>query len=134
MVMFHEIEHLREDVHLLSTPEGKSIANQRTLRQKNHGKRASSYHFIENIFRDVFVNTQVVETENIPIFRPVLHNLYKTKLFQTTDYSKDRKHKQFGYAIVREAFVPEEQCIVDQQIRKIIDRFRKSGIIEKATT
>jgi hypothetical protein len=75
-----------------------------------------------------------VDTENIPILKPVLHNLYKTKLFATTDYTKDRKHKQFGYAIVREAFVPEEKCIVDPKVRKMIDRFRKSGIIEKATT
>jgi 5-methylthioribose kinase len=94
---------------------------------------ASSYHFLENILRDVFVNKEVVDGKNIPVLSDTLHDLYKHKLFEETDYIKERKHKQFAYAIVREVFVPEEQCTIDPQIRKIISRFQKAGILQKAT-
>lgn len=134
MVIFHEIEHLKEDAQMLASTSGKSIIRQRNQRRKEQKNMASSYHFLENILRDVFVNKEVVDGKNIPVLSDTLHDLYKHKLFEETDYTNERKHKQFGFAIVREVFVPEEQCIIDPQIRKIISRFQKAGILEKATT
>ncbi|MDR0651433.1 MAG: hypothetical protein LBG59_08855, partial [Candidatus Peribacteria bacterium] len=56
VVLFHRIEHLFEDAQLRASPEGEEVIKKREQRQQEQGIRASSYHELENVLRDMYVN------------------------------------------------------------------------------
>ncbi|MDR2191061.1 MAG: hypothetical protein LBP53_08090 [Candidatus Peribacteria bacterium] len=126
VVLFHEIEHLFEDAELKSSLEGKSVIIERKQRQKAHGNLAGSYHFLENVLRDMFVNERVVSMDKVPVLRDNMHDLYQKKLFATKDYREKPLHQQFCNALLREHFVPEEECQVHPKVRKLLRRMVKS--------
>jgi hypothetical protein len=99
-----------------------------------YGKRASSYQFLEDILRDIFANNQIVDVENIPALRETLQDLYQKKILPETDYTTLPLHEQFCYALLREYFVSGEPYQVADQVKKMLNRLLKTGIIDKATT
>lgn len=150
-VLFHEIEHLKEDTALKSTSSGRAIAWQRQERFKQHGVFAKTYHELENIIRDIYVNNQVVDAKNTPVLDNALRRNYAEHFAKDSDFlnfpihdAHDHtkivwhkalpKHTQFGYAMLREAMLPNEQCNVAPDVRKAINRVKKSGVLQKAST
>lgn len=150
-VLFHEIEHLKEDTALKSTSSGRAIAWQRQERFKQHGVFAKTYHELENIIRDIYVNNQVVDAKNTPVLDNALRKNYAEHFAKDSDFlnfpihdAHDHtkivwhkalpKHTQFGYAMLREAMLPNEQCNVAPDVRKAINRVKKSGVLQKAST
>jgi ribosomal 50S subunit-associated protein YjgA (DUF615 family) len=41
------------------------------------------------------------------------------------------KHKQFLYTIIREAMVEDEETTPDKEIRNIINRLKRNGLLKK---
>ncbi|MEI7558500.1 MAG: hypothetical protein WCJ45_07030, partial [bacterium] len=58
---------------------------------------------------------------------------YRDKMFKETDYCQLPKHMQFNNTIIREAMVPDQQCTIDPNIRKIISRLKRSDVLSKTT-
>jgi hypothetical protein len=121
LVLFHEIEHLFEDAELKSAPAGKAMIEKREQRQKEQGIWAGSYHMLENVLRDVFVNDRVVSMDKVPVLRGDLHDVYQKKFFSKADYREMPLHQQFCYTLLREHFVPEEKCQVHPKVRKLVN-------------
>lgn len=149
-VIFHEIEHLKEDTELKSTPQWRKVAEERIKRFEAQEEMGQTYHTLENIVRDVFVNNQTVDPKNAPVLKQTLRTNYTEHFAKNRDflnfpvhdandhnkiveYTKLPKHLQFSYALLREEMIPDEQCNVEPDVRKALTRMKKSGIIKNAT-
>ncbi|MDR0649897.1 MAG: hypothetical protein LBG59_00380, partial [Candidatus Peribacteria bacterium] len=121
------------------SPEGEEVIKKREQRQQEQGIRASSYHELENVLRDMYVNEQVVDIKKVPALRQTLHDIYQKKLFAEKNYLQSPLHQQFLYAMIREHFVPEEKCEVAKEVRKALNTMQRKflglpSIFEKAIT
>ena len=134
MDLFHEIEHFFEESKMKSTPYGKRFAQAREDRLKAAGKKMKALFDLENVFRDCFVDDQVISPQKVPVLRPVLKKQFTTSLFPSTDFTKMPLHAQFKTAIIREYRVPEERCIIDPKVRVLIERLKRNNAIFEATT
>ena len=106
-----------------------------------------TFHKLENVMRDVYVNNRWVDAENLPILKDALRSNYTDNFFKEKDFLNhpiydenwnivDKKplpkHLQFLYKILREEMVPDEECIVDKKINNIIKRLKLNGSIESS--
>lgn len=82
-----------------------------------------------NILSDMAGNRSIIT--KVPNSKEDWHDFYESKLFPETDYTyltdeqgkshQLPRHIQFLYAMIRETFVPDEQCIVDEEVREVLD-------------
>lgn len=147
-VLFHEVEHLIEDSKLKSTNKWQAIAQKRKKRLENAKHLAKAVHTLENILRDVYVNNEV--SKKAPALWQAKRSNYKDHFFKESDFLnmpevwadwKETwktfplpKHLQFAYTILREAMLPDEKCNIDPKIRRIVDRFKRAWVINKASS
>ena len=147
-VLFHEIEHLIEDSKLKSSPKWQKVANERKKRLTEAKHLAKAIHTLENIVRDVYVNNEV--SKKAPVLWQAKRSNYKDHFFKESDFlnmpevwkdwketwktSPLPKHLQFAYTILREAMLPDEKCNIDPEIRKIVNRFKRAWVINKASS
>ena len=147
--IFHELEHLKEESKMRSTDNGKKIykKNIQKLEEKKHLR--NTYFQMQNIFRDFFVDGQLVSPENMPVLYFTLIELCRKKLYKNKNYLEfpieDKngkviqtkplpKHLQFLYTIIREERIKDEKCILDKDVLRIIQRLRRNWSLESATT
>lgn len=121
--VLHEYEHFRELKKLLDNEGGEQV-------WKNHQdklRKKKRYAIFDNCFDDIKMNRSVLK--RAPVLEKTEENLYKENLFASQDFIKLPKHLQFSYALLREARLPEEECLVAPDVREKIDelRNRKSG-------
>ncbi|MEI6773310.1 MAG: hypothetical protein WCL18_00290 [bacterium] len=76
--------------------------------------------------RDIYVNNEVVSARNAPVLENVRHDTIKYKTHGDVDFTADGKHIQFVYALFREQNITDEQCIVDDDVRKALDYLQKN--------
>ena len=134
-VLFHELEHLKEEIELKSTKQWQRIYEKRNKKFEQLWVLVKSFHTLENIFRDVFVNNEVIHPKNAPVLRETRKELYEENLFKNKDYlnypvydqegniveiKELPKHLQFVYTIIREEMIPGEKCNTDKKVRNII--------------
>ena len=147
-VLFHEIEHIIEDSKLKSSPKWQKVANERKKRLTEAKHLAKAIHTLENIVRDVYVNNEV--SKKAPVLWQAKRSNYKDHFFKESDFlnmpevwkdwketwktSPLPKHLQFAYTILREAMLPDEKCNIDPEIRKIVNRFKRAWVINKASS
>ena len=129
----HEFGHFKEELQLQSTAKGKDISTQRIKRFEEKQHLAPSYHTLENILRDIWVNNDLISPNNLPVLKDTLYSNYKEKMFKEKNYQELPKHVQFMYTIIRESMVPDEKCIVDTQVRKAIQRLERNETIKEST-
>lgn len=139
--IFHELEHLKEESKMRSTDNGKKIykKNIQKLEEKKHLR--NTYFQMQNIFRDFFVDGQLVSPENMPVLYFTLIELCRKKLYKNKNYLEfpieDKngkviqtkplpKHLQFLYTIIREERIKDEKCILDKDVLRIIQRLRRN--------
>lgn len=72
-----------------------------------------------NCLRDVYVNRRTLQ--HMPGMTDTMRQLYATKLFPSHNLMDCPRHLQFVYALLRESMMPGEQCIVDPEVRKLVD-------------
>ncbi len=84
------------------------------------------YHTFYNIFDDIHVNAQV--SRGAPAYErgtsggDEVERLYREKLFANTDYTKDPRHLQFIYKLIREEMVPGETVTVTPEVEEALSR------------
>ena len=145
----HELWHFKEQREMLHRSDGAKQEQKRQERLKTKWHMAASYHELENVLRDIYVNNDTILPENLPVLKDTLHTNYRDKMFPWTDYlqspvyNKQKeviahrplpKHLQFIYTLIRESMVPDQTCTVDPQVRKLIQRLKRNGILTKSTT
>ncbi len=116
---FHEIEHFLD---MKRDPEAYSdmfaIVDEYHTVHKAYPK---VLHRFVNCLDDVLVNRRVDARWENGV--NVKKNLYKMKLFPSSDLSKQPKHRQFGYAFLREIMLPHEQCMLSPEVREKVDEW-----------
>jgi len=132
--VLHEYEHFLELKKLLDNENGEKI-------WKNHQdklRKKKRYAIFDNCFDDVKMNRSVLQ--RAPVLEKTEENLYKENLFASRDFTKLPKHLQFSSALLREARLPEEECLIAPDVREKIDELRNKksgsgvGLIDYATS
>ena len=129
--LFHEIQHLVEESELRATEAGRKVYAERQARLENRKHLMSEFHHLENALRDVWVDAGVIAPENAPALRATVEKDYRENCFPKTDLTPFPLHRQFSYALLREAMLPKEPCTVDPRVRREIRILRMSGAFGK---
>ena len=132
--VLHEYEHFRELKKLLDDAGGDQV-------WKNHLdklKKKKRYAIFDNCFDDIKMNRSVLQ--RAPVLEKTEENLYKENLFASRDFTELPKHLQFSYALLREARLPGEECLVAPDVREKIEELRNIrsgsgvGLVDYATS
>ncbi len=115
----HEIEHFLEKKQILSEAGGERAFGQYVRRIKE----SKAYGLMDNCVADVRENKSVV-SKTSKDFGEIESGLYKEDLFKETDFTKYPKHVQFAQALLREARVPDEKCVVASEVRARLDTLK----------
>lgn len=115
----HEVEHFQEKKDLLSERGGAKVFEQYVERIKT----SQAYSVMDNCVADIRQNRAVV-AKTSAAFGELEQELYKKDLFANTDFTKEPKHIQFSYALLRESRVLGEKCTVAPEVRQKLDEFR----------
>lgn len=105
----HEVEHFRELRELLSEPNGYKVWQRHRARMK----AKQSLFVLDDILDNMRVDRAVMDRR--PSKRETGRDL-RARL-QPQDLTKYPKHLQFAQAILREATVPGERCVVTDDVR-----------------
>ena len=114
--VLHEIEHLLEDVQLLSEDGGEKVFDK--LFKKLEQSRA--YGLMNNSLADVRENKAVISKTNKGMIVLEKKKIAE-KLFSETDFTQMPKHIQFCYSLFRENRIDNEKCNVSQDVRKMLN-------------
>ncbi len=115
----HEIEHFLEKKEML----GEESGDKKFKRYLKQIKESEAYSLMDNCVADVRENRAVVQ-KTTRDFRNIETGLYKEDLFPELDFTERPKHIQFCEAILREARVPDEKCVVSPEVRKKLDALK----------
>lgn len=115
----HEIEHLLEKLQMLAEKYGE----QKFARYLNRIKKSKAYSVMDNCVADVRENRAVVSRTDKESgeFRRIEQDMYQKDLFKETDFTAKPRHLQLCYAILREARLPDQQCILAPEVREKLD-------------
>ncbi len=117
----HEIEHFQEKLAILAE-DGGERAFDRYLRRIGESE---AYSLMDNCVADIRENRAVVEKSwSEKAFRDIEIDLYKNDLFKEIDFTEEPKHIQFAQALLREARVSDEVCVVAPEVRERLDALR----------
>lgn len=109
LVSCHEIEHFRDwrrDPEAFRSLFSRMISRRRLKLLYNCLDDIQAYQTVDKRF---------------PSLKEVRENRYRQKLFPATDYTKDPRHLQFAYAILREKMLPEGIVNLAPEVREAID-------------
>lgn len=115
---FHEMEHFRDAA---SDPEAyralfKDIDSLGKVRP-TYPKKMKQF---VNCVDDIMVNRVVMgRWASGDKAKDVLY----PKLFPSSDFTDQPKHKQMMYTLLRETMLPDERCVVSDDVREIIDKY-----------
>lgn len=125
----HEIEHFLEKKTLL-TEEGGEKKFEKYLKRI---KSSEAFSLIDNCNGDIRENRSVVSRTNEGM-RDLEIKAYKEDLFAEKDFTSQPRHIQFSQALLREARVPDERCIVSKDVRDALDEVAKvKGLMDIMT-
>lgn len=115
----HEIEHFLEKIKLLSEPKGEKEF-EKYLKKIQESK---AFGLMDNVVADIRENKAVIDKTHAG-FGEIEQKCYKEDLFKELDFTQSPKHIQFCYAILREARIPNEKCLILPEVREKLEEFR----------
>lgn len=125
----HEIEHFMEKLQILSEDGGENSFDKYIKRIKS----SEAFSLMDNCVADIRENRTVVAKTNKGMGELEIKT-YKEDLFKETDFTAQPRHIQFSQALLREARVPGEQCVVSPDVRLMLDEVTKvKGLMEVMT-
>jgi len=137
----HEIEHFLEKKQLLNEPQRRGGSG-RVIEESGEKKFARylkiikdsrAFGLMDNCVADIRQNRAVVSKTNKGM-RDLEENIYKEDLFKEADFTKQPRHIQFCQAILREARVSGEKCVVSPEVRDALDELSKTkGLMDIMT-
>jgi len=98
-------------------------------------KAYKTHHEFWNIVDDIYVNSLVAKRK--PAYgeggalSDDVKRLYREQLFQEGDFSNLPRHKQYVYALIRQAMLPGENTVVSDEVRETLERKLRIGGKEK---
>jgi len=123
----HEIEHFLEKKQVLAEDNGVK----RYEGYINRIKKSRAFGLTDNCVADIYVNKSVIAKTNQGM-ADIEHGMYTEVLFKDSDFTSVPKHIQFAQGLLRESRVPDETCIVDEDVRAKLSYIQnlkgKSGI------
>ncbi|MFZ2149673.1 MAG: VWA domain-containing protein [Minisyncoccia bacterium] len=115
----HEIEHFLEKIQILGEVGGEKEFERFIKKIKS----SRAFSLMDNCVADIHINKTVVSRR--PAMGELEGNIYKEDLFPIADFTKQPRHIQFCQAILREARVPDEKCLVSTEVRNALDELAK---------
>ena len=115
----HEIEHFLEKKQILAE-KGGSIKFKKYL---DRIKKSRAFGLTDNCMADIHVNKTVISKTNESL-AGVEKSMYTEVLFKKRDFTEAPKHIQFAQALLRESRVPDEECIVAEDVRVKLDQIK----------
>ncbi|HBE90661.1 MAG: hypothetical protein A3E37_01565 [Candidatus Andersenbacteria bacterium RIFCSPHIGHO2_12_FULL_46_9] len=117
---FHEAEHFRDAA---SDPDAyRRFFEDTKLLNKVHPAYPEKLRRFVNCLEDIMVNTTVVN--RWAAGSKAREALYP-KLFPKADMTDQPRHRQFMYTLLREAMLPNEPCVIDEEVRQAIDKYNQ---------
>ena len=125
----HEAEHFGEKRAMLSE-EGGDKKFEKYLKRI---KTSKAFSLMDNCVSDIRENRAVVERTNKGMGE-LEEKIYKEDLFAETDFTSQPRHIQLSQAILREARLSGEKCVVSPDVRLALDEVAKvKGLMEVMT-
>jgi len=125
----HEAEHFGEKRAMLSE-EGGDKKFEKYLKRI---KTSKAFSLMDNCVSDIRENRAVVERTNKGMGE-LEEKIYKEDLFAETDFTSQPRHIQLSQAILREARLSGEKCVVSPDVRLALDEVAKvKGLMEIMT-
>ncbi|HMO78501.1 MAG TPA: VWA domain-containing protein [Candidatus Paceibacterota bacterium] len=122
---FHEIEHFREKLALLTEENGARVfSTYLNNLDPNVSTTGEAYSLMDNCISDVRQNSAVVSRTHAG-FAEVEKNLYQDVQFPETDFTKEPLHIQLPYAILNE-YRSGRECTVDPRVRQILTELQQT--------
>lgn len=115
----HEIEHFLEKLAMLAEDGG----TEAFARYIERIKKSRAFSLVDNCVADIRENGAVVKKTN-SAWREIEQLCYRENLFPETDFTREPRHVQFAYALLRESRVPDETCSVAPEVRAELDSLR----------
>ena len=120
----HEVEHFLEKKMMLAEKGGDG----KFAKYLEKIRKSRAYGLLDNCVGDIRENRSVVEKTGED-FRVTEEKMYREDLFPSADFQKDPLHIQFAQAILRERRLPDEQCLVADEVRAKLDLL--DGVVNK---
>ena len=125
----HEAEHFGEKRVMLSEEGGEKKFEKYLKRIKT----SKAFSLMDNCVSDIRENRAVVERTNKGMGE-LEEKIYKEDLFAETDFTSQPRHIQLSQAILREARLSGEKCVVSPDVRLALDEVAKvKGLMEVMT-
>ncbi|MBM2818231.1 MAG: hypothetical protein HW401_821, partial [Parcubacteria group bacterium] len=125
----HEAEHFGEKRAMLSEEGGEKKFEKYLKRIKT----SKAFSLMDNCVSDIRENRAVIERTNEGM-RELEEKIYKEDLFAETDFTSQPRHIQLSQAILREARLSGEKCVVSPDVRLALDEVAKvKGLMEVMT-
>jgi len=115
----HEIEHFLEKLQMFAEDGG----TEAFARYIERIKKSRAFSLVDNCVADIRENDAVVKKTN-SAWRDIEQLCYRENLFPETDFTREPRHVQFAYALLRESRVPDETCLVAPEVREELDSLR----------
>ncbi len=127
--IMHEIQHFMEKKAMLDE-EGGEKKFDKYLKRINSSK---AFSLVDNCIADIRENRAVVSWEPAGLGE-LERKAYTEDLFPEIDFTSQPRHIQFSQALLREARVPDEQCLVSPEVRQALDEVAKvKGLMDIMT-
>ncbi len=127
--ILHEIEHFLEKRNMLTEESGEKKFDKYLKRIKS----SRAFSLLDNCNSDIRENRAVVQRTNKGMGE-LETKTYKEDLFAETDSTSQPRHIQFSQALLREARVPGEKCVVAPEVRQALDEVAKvKGLMDIMT-
>src|SRR3989339_677630 len=119
---FHEAEHFRD---MIEDPGAyQRLFTRFKSRTDVHASYPKVLQRLYNCLDDILVNRVVMNRWKAG--SKAVKSLYP-KLFPTNDFRGQPRHRQFMYAFLREAMLPEEPALLDPEVREVLEMWQKRG-------
>ena len=111
----HEVEHFMEKIQILAE-EGGERKFDKYLKKI---KASRAFSLLDNCVADIRENRTVVAKTNQGQGE-LEQKIYRENLFPSTDFISQPRHIQFCQALLREARLPDEKCLVSDDVRQAL--------------
>lgn len=115
----HEIEHFLEKIKILGEEGGEKVFENFIKKIKS----SRAFSLMDNCVADIHINKTVISRRKV--MSELERKIYKEDLFPEVDFTKIPRHIQLCQAILREARVPGEKCVVSGEVRTVLDELAK---------
>jgi hypothetical protein len=115
----HEIEHFLEKIKILAEEGGEKKFESFIKKVKS----SRAFSLMDNCVADIHINKTVISRRKS--MSELERKIYKEDLFPIVDFTKQPRHIQFCQAILREARVSGEKCVVSPDVQIALDELAK---------